>query len=405
MNNQLSRRLLFLLAILTFASCKDDDIKEILIGQLDSKPSVLKFKDPETLQAALEEFHKAQNKEEVFDEIIHAYSENKSLTGFTSLQLLKKELDSDNSDKKANGSLRLSSYNTLNSDSLDALVPDPAFASVLNENLEIQVGRNLYKVTPYGTFYTNIENQEKLVRIIEKGYSTDNEELISENLYKIESNEEIYRYDTYVAISRIPHEIIPEDDYSPAGSSSGSNSTSYTCNDYYQPMSYTNYPYNLPKDEYCKFKTYSYGSKTIVGGWLESLFGTNSAIKENFDSKNRIKVKLYNFNYVVYSSIGLKVKFQRKGWTGIWDKKDCDQLVIGWDAITFETPNVFTKPTGMPEFPAKAISKEILKFANFDIPVKSVTDFDIFFIINLFMIIQTYKRILINNLKYNLHHY
>lgn len=38
MNNQLSRRLLFLLAILTFASCKDDDIKE--------------FKDPETLQAA-----------------------------------------------------------------------------------------------------------------------------------------------------------------------------------------------------------------------------------------------------------------------------------------------------------------------------------------------------------------
>lgn len=62
MNNQLSRRLLFLLVILTFASCKDDDIKEILIGQLDSKPSVLKFKDPETLQAALEEFHKAQNK-------------------------------------------------------------------------------------------------------------------------------------------------------------------------------------------------------------------------------------------------------------------------------------------------------------------------------------------------------
>lgn len=105
MNNQLSRHLLFLLVILTFASCKDDDIKEILIGQLDSKPSVLKFKDPETLQAALEEFHKAQNKEEVFDEIIHAYSENKSLTGFTSLQLLKKELDSDNSDKKANGSL------------------------------------------------------------------------------------------------------------------------------------------------------------------------------------------------------------------------------------------------------------------------------------------------------------
>lgn len=124
-----------------------------------------------------------------------------------------------------------------------------------------------------------------------------------------------------------------------------------------QPSS--NVPTALPASLYCSFPTYAYGAKTVVGGLLQGVFGVNSDRTENFNSDHRVKVKLYNFNYRVYSSIGLKVKFQKRGWAGFWDKRDCEKLVVGWDAMIFETPQVYSAPLPytMTSFPGAKIGQ------------------------------------------------
>lgn len=41
------------------------------------------------------------------------------------------------------------------------LVPDPAFAELLNQNLEIEVDNVVFKINQYGTFFTPTENYDK----------------------------------------------------------------------------------------------------------------------------------------------------------------------------------------------------------------------------------------------------
>lgn len=50
----------------------------------------------------------------------------------------------------------------LSSDSVSNLIPDKAFGAVLNKDLEIEVAGIIYKVTPYGTFYTPANNIDSL---------------------------------------------------------------------------------------------------------------------------------------------------------------------------------------------------------------------------------------------------
>ena len=267
----------------------------------------------------------------------------------------------------------------------DQMVPDPNFAAVLSDNLEIQVGDKFIKVTPEGTYMAEAANKAAL-ELMANDNSRDSADftpgvLLGDDLYNMGSG--ITRYDTFKEQeTSIIQPIDPDSGGGGVGTGGGGfgtgGGTSSPCA-IAQPLNST-YPTALLPSQYCGFDSYGYGSHTVVGGLIQSIFGVNSSRESYFDSYHRVKVKLYNFNYWVYSSVGLKAKFQSKSW-GIWSKDDCDKIALGWDAVIFEDPMVYSAPApSVPSFPNGGVATvfsqtgENFKFINFSVPAEMTSE-------------------------------
>lgn len=205
----------------------------------------------------------------------------------------------------------------------DTLIVDPYFAAVLNEDKEIEVDGFIYKVDEYGTFYGPSEKLEEIDSIISK---LDNSkvsilpgEKVADKLYQV--SDDIYLYDSFNYNE--PDEIgnsteiieIPDASVSSGGSTS---------------------PYG-------DIVTYKFEAKTLAGKAIENLFGRSRAHNREFNSNRRIRVNFYNVNYVVYSAIGVNVKYQKKNWIG-WSKTECSEMRWGWDGFEYS----FKLPHPMP---------------------------------------------------------
>ena len=84
---------------------------------------------------------------------------------------------------------------------------------------------------------------------------------------------------------------------------------------------------------------------------ITKVFGPAIECDDNFSSKKRIKVRAWNQNYLIFSSVGVKVKSQIKK-ALIWWESDADKLELGCNTITFglPTPKVNYKPYFGPAF-------------------------------------------------------
>lgn len=216
------------------------------------------------------------------------------------------------------------------------LYPDEEVALLFNTANEIEVENILYKVTPWGTFITFESNYSKLLDIINL-LSNDDEskavaylyrDPVSEEYYKVE--EEIYLADTFDRNNKertvtetekvttitegfyTPQRVVPETEY----------------NTTVQNKLYDNLP------------VVSFGKKTILGK-IFSFFGNNEVYTEKFDSKRRVKVKLYNVNYVIIKKLGMEVSLQKKNWIG-WSDTEAEELRLGWDALSFNVKDNVT---------------------------------------------------------------
>jgi hypothetical protein len=267
----------------------------------------------------------------------------------------------------------------------DQLVPDPNFAAVLNDQLELQVGDQLYKVTPEGTYIAQEANRQAMEQMVNDNSLSSADytpgTLLGDGTYAM--GNDIMRYDTYQEDpNSVSLRLLPQDDGTGGGVGTGPGGNlppSSPCA-IKQPFTPA-FPGALPDASYCAFPSYLYGAKTVVGGLLQGLFGVNSARENNFDSDHRLSLKLYSFNYKVYASIGLKAKFQEKGIFGIWSKTDCPKIILGWDAVVFEAQQAFSAPgpilptyntAGVQKFFVKA--NEDYKFINFVFPAEMVSE-------------------------------
>lgn len=70
--------------------------------------------------------------------------------------------------------------------------------------------------------------------------------------------------------------------------------------------------------------------------WLANLFGTTRVCIDKYASKQRVKTKFYSVNLYLAYAVGIKVKHQTKGWTGIWRKQDTDKVVLGVNSLTWK---------------------------------------------------------------------
>lgn len=251
-------------------------------------------------------------------------------------------------------------------DSISELVPDMSLRLFLNENMEIEVDSKIFKVTPYGTFYTKSENYERMLYVIEeygKIFNKNGRLSGDGSLSEIDGAGDIYFIDTFGDEQPNQTTSIPVTD-----------NAIYQANDF---MAMAPYLYALPKEDYQKFVDYSYGAKTWVGQLIEGIAGGNTDFEQNYNSTYRLRVKLYDFSYGFYRSVGLNSKLQKKGWTGIWALSNdvkAEKLVLGWDGLLLNIKVPYAMPIGYASFPTKGVSQEILNFTNFSLPTGNITD-------------------------------
>jgi len=236
----------------------------------------------------------------------------------------------------------------------DALVPDPHLASILNTEREIQVEGMTYKITKYGTYICNPDKIGKVRQLLNDleakniVLSKDQRKLPGEveegeDIYFVD--EGIYRFDSYKYTNTI--------DISPKEENVNGSIVSYR---------------ELPQGVYDKFPTYEFDSKTWAGQILQSIFGRTKPHHEYFDRKHRVKVNFYNVNYGFFSSVGVNVKMQTKGWTGIWRKLNTEELRLGWDGL-----EIVMQLKNMPAPSVPRLDFGRVKLGSFEFPVKELS--------------------------------
>jgi hypothetical protein len=255
-------------------------------------------------------------------------------------------------------------------------IPDPYIESVLNNQNEVQIENTIYKITEYGVFicmpaklervYAIIDSLDGLeappdarasARDVENPGPGENEELIANEEYVTDElsyvQSGIYRFEDPAVNTSVYGSGLPLISDAPGGGT------------WNPPVPDPN---ALPQAVYNGLPTFDFNAQTFVGQLLQTLFGRTKAHFQNFDNSHRVKVNFYNVNFGFYASVGINVKMQTKGWTGIWRKLDTEQLRLGWDGLIID----FTMPN-MPAPTIPQIGTGDLKLGDVSFPVHTIT--------------------------------
>lgn len=330
---------------------------------------------------------------------------------------MKKEEQISNSQVKLN-----SNTQTTQEPLIEKLVPDPIFASILNENGEIQVENTIYKVTKYGTFMvpsTKIKNLDSLIVLWNSKTTSNQTNTQSIGTQSINPIREFSPYDDAVMIENSFYSIKPDiylydtygytngnnpDFYEADEIQSGFNSLDFLSNFVSEPVEYSsiwstsnslNTSPNLilitTNEDYIynNLSTYKFGASTLAGKFLESIRGRDEIHTESFGNSNRLRVNFYDSSYIIYSALGVSVKMQKKNWIG-WSGTNADEIRIGWDVLEYDASsnlsfsppsNSWNNPSTKPSYYDVDIPGSNHKFALFDLTafgtrVSPIIDYD-----------------------------
>ncbi len=110
-----------------------------------------------------------------------------------------------------------------------------------------------------------------------------------------------------------------------------------------------------------------YGFYSADDGFgLGKLLVNNVSIYNKFDSRHRMKLRLYSVNYLIYSATGMTVRMQKRT-LGIWWRKKAQEFRYGWSAMELRyefDKKIFT------EHPATATTPKYV-----EIPAALITEF------------------------------
>ncbi|MCW4451156.1 hypothetical protein OK344_02930 [Kaistella sp. BT6-1-3] len=201
-------------------------------------------------------------------------------------------------------------------DDLEEIVGDDAYSAFLNQQAEIQVADEIYKYTDVGLFIVPEENYQELgdylaVRNISDDLLYPTDESVKENF--IESQPTNQRISVDTNIDYFNARIAPIDPDSGGGGGGGGT--------YYPPVV-------DPNQQMVNFIN-GLQNCSPTNGLFDGIFGDSDICKDQYESRYRVKTKAYNYNYYLVYNLGVKVKHQYKGWTGIWRKENCDELRLG----------------------------------------------------------------------------
>lgn len=213
-------------------------------------------------------------------------------------------------------------------DDLEEIIGDDAYGAFLNGDAEIHVDNKIYKYTDVGLFAVKENKYESL-----KSYLAAHN--ISDNLLYPTAPDIKVAYIKNSPSGRLT--LINEnieyfrvaDPIDGGGGYAG------------PPPSFNN---NQSADDFIK----NLPKCNIRHGIFGNLFGENDVCIDRYESRRRVKVKAYNYNYYLVYHLGAKVKHQYKGWTGGWRKEKVDEMRIGIEGVQFQYDysNFFNYNTG-----------------------------------------------------------
>ena len=207
-------------------------------------------------------------------------------------------------------------------DDLEEIVGDDAYAAFLDSRAEIQVADEIYKYTDAGLFIVKDTKYDELSSYLAVHEISDDllypteasirkayvENLPSEEVVSVD--EDIKYYNARISQNNNGNSI---------GGVGGNPPVNPTINPS-DPM--YNYIMNLQN---C----------APHNGLFDGIFGDSDICIDRYEDRYRVKTKAYNYNYFLVYNLGVKVKHQYKGWTGIWRQDDCQELRLGVISGTF----------------------------------------------------------------------
>ena len=292
-------------------------------AQLGNKIAVLKKLDEVSLQNEMAGFYKE---------------------GFKPLKPFYKETDFELKQEYANNKVIKMKSSGEEIDDDDELIGDEIFASVLNENREIQVGDSIYKYTEQGLFFCHIDDVDELELYLESLNQKNGFKYVPIDPCDMEPQElGVQPMNAYVK------RYIPEPDCGGGGFGGGSGGGSGGGTGSGSSSNYGDtFINNLPV---CERKT---------GLW--NILGTVKYCIDKWDDRHRVKTKYWKQKYLIFgTSIGVSVKHQKRTLGIFWTTKT-DEIRLGLKQVYFEyefaVPNYQYTPKTLYYYQGKAYNSQ-----------------------------------------------
>ncbi|MGB7786038.1 MAG: hypothetical protein WBL27_08060 [Salinimicrobium sp.] len=216
-------------------------------------------------------------------------------------------------------------------DDLEDVIGDEAFANFLNTKAEVQIGNDIYKYTDVGLFITEESNYDGLENYLQVKEISDDLLVPTSEDTKLRMISEVPEGGYTLLENEITYYRAPIDELEP------------------YPYPQEPYPYpgdggdsgGTPSPEPTPTQTLENFLGTLnqcsaSKGLFGDVFGTNRVCIDRYENDRRVKTKAYNYDYGIAFNVGVKVKHQKKGWTGIWRKEDVDEIAMGVEYARFE---------------------------------------------------------------------
>lgn len=230
-----------------------------------------------------------------------------AIDGFNSIAVLKNsELKSSELDDEE---MTADEYNVMRAENL---LVDPVLTNVMDTTLRIGIAGQLYKINEYGTFSAPKQYAENINAAI-ANFDTA-------NISTVKTGASIDLGNNVTFTNTFGNGSIQD------AISMVKDSTSLSVLRSTSDNLYSDYNVN----------SYEWKHHSVVQNIWDAITGKDVTRENNFSSNRRVQVELFNVNYLLYASAGIKVKMQKKKkflFVSYWVGTDCDKIAVGFEKI------------------------------------------------------------------------
>jgi hypothetical protein len=215
----------------------------------------------------------------------------------------------------------------------DDLIVDPVLSGLLNEDREIIVADSLYKYTETGLYFCLVKDKQKLYDYLNKLTPSSKREQIAKIASRVAPCEQ--------AMQKTASKMIQEQEVTNVGDGISRFVPAKDCggvNIYNPPAPVVVVsPVVVPTPKLIKSNLEI--SRIEKQGFFEKIFGESEVDTEDFGDGRRIKIKFWNQNYFIFSSLGCSAKFQkREKLLGVsyWEKSYATKIELGVNDVSYD---------------------------------------------------------------------